>query len=150
MSALKLLSHPFLQPMSWLVSERNGLGHHPSLPGSEETHTDKTGNSPEPQRPGARLSASCGPYPAFSLGLERLLIALVALTGLCFSTFVNQVIQFRFSGCVYPKYQRWTQECCGPAGQWSLVANGQPSGIWLCGRLSVSSGQALKSPVKNK
>lgn len=67
--ALKLLSHPFLQLMSWLVCEQNGLRHNPSLPGSEEMHTDKTGNSPEPQRTGAHLLPSCGPYPVLSLGL---------------------------------------------------------------------------------
>lgn len=67
--SIKTAQPPLPPDMSWLVSERNGLGHHCSLPRSEEMHTGKTGSSPQPQRPGAHLSSSCGLYPAFSLGL---------------------------------------------------------------------------------
>lgn len=69
-------------PLPWLLS----------LPRAEEMCTDKAGNSRQPQGPGACLPASCGPHPSVRLDVSRLLIAVVTLTGLCFSSSVNEIL----------------------------------------------------------
>lgn len=119
-------------PLPWLLS----------LPRAEEMCTDKAGNSRQPQGPGACLPASCGPYPSVRLDVSRLLIAVVTLTGLCFSSSVNEILSS------WKTFRLFLFREVGKdpriAAQRSVQANKQPSRDFASWKALGPHQQALK------